>query len=82
MLVKNVIPGYVDWLINFTAFQDTLYFTNYDAGNYYLWRSDGTAAGTVAVTDPSGAQIKGTSTPYFTEVNGTLSSKAGRTVSQ
>ncbi|MBI4963444.1 MAG: DUF4347 domain-containing protein [Desulfomonile tiedjei] len=79
--VKDVATGGsgVEWLVNLTAFNDTLYFQNYDAGMYYLWRSDGTATGTVAVTDPSGATIRNTSTPYFTNVNGTLYFQGGTT---
>ncbi len=77
VLVKNVIAGYVDWLINFTAVDNTLYFVNYDAGNYYLWRSDGTAAGTVAVTDPSGVQVKDNQNSTFINVNGTLYFQGG-----
>jgi ELWxxDGT repeat protein len=37
---------------NLTAFNGTLYFTADDGGSgYELWRSDGTAAGTVRVLD-------------------------------
>ena len=78
VLVKDVEAGYVDWLTNFTAVENTLYFTNYSAGGNYVWRSDGTATGTVAVTDPSGATIKGSSSPYFTNVNGTLFFQGGQ----
>ena len=40
--------------LEFTVFKGALYFTALQDGNYYtLWKTDGTAAGTVMITDDS-----------------------------
>ncbi|WP_375327632.1 ELWxxDGT repeat protein [Microcystis sp. BLCC-F210] len=52
-LVKDIYPGsFGPYPSNLTARGNTLFFTAYDSVNgEELWRSDGTAAGTVAVAD-------------------------------
>ncbi|MCA2975504.1 MAG: M10 family metallopeptidase C-terminal domain-containing protein, partial [Microcystis sp. M110S1] len=54
-LVKDIYPGsFSPYPGNLTARGNTLFFTAYDSVNgEELWRSDGTAAGTVAVADIS-----------------------------
>ncbi|MFM7792129.1 MAG: ELWxxDGT repeat protein, partial [Microcystis panniformis] len=52
-LVKDIYPGsFGPYPSNLTARGNTLFFTAYDSVNgEELWRSDGTAAGTVRVAD-------------------------------
>jgi ELWxxDGT repeat protein len=54
-LVKDIYPGsFGPYPGNLTALGNTLFFTAYDSVNgEELWRSDGTAAGTVRVADIS-----------------------------
>ncbi|WP_254066404.1 ELWxxDGT repeat protein, partial [Microcystis aeruginosa] len=72
-LVKDINPGSSgSFLGNLTARGNTLFFTAYDSVNgEELWRSDGTAAGTVLVKDivPS---FYGSSSRYLTAVGSTL----------
>ncbi|MBA4192738.1 MAG: hypothetical protein C0467_32635, partial [Planctomycetaceae bacterium] len=72
-LVKDIVPGSgAGNPRNFTNVNGTLFFSAFDGTNgYELWKSDGTAAGTVLVKDIN----SGASSSYptnLTNVNGTL----------
>src|SRR5262249_38731811 len=85
MLVKNIRPGGTaaatssSYPINLTNIGGTLFFTANDGVNgNELWKSDGTANGTMLVKDinpgsgSSTATYFGNANAYFTNVNGTL----------
>ena len=79
VLIKDINPGPLDGLIlslgigtGLTAVNGTLFFTA-DDGNTgsELWKSDGTAAGTVMVKDINPG-LSGSGPSWLTDVNGTL----------
>jgi ELWxxDGT repeat protein len=77
MMVSDILPGSGSSFTSanpyMTNVNGTLFFSAYDITHgYTLWKSDGTAAGTVIVSslDPS-------SPSYLTNVNGTLFFNAG-----
>ncbi|MEG4914588.1 ELWxxDGT repeat protein [Microcoleus sp. B7-D4] len=78
VLVKDINPGVNSGLShkydgNFTNVNGTLYFTADDGTNgYELWKSDGTAAGTVLVKDINPGTSAFLGFPYMENVNGTL----------
>lgn len=77
-LVKDIVPGYGDNIQQLTNVNGTLFFTANDKlpSNTRLWKSDGTAAGTVLVKDINPEDIyPGVNHSYpqdFINANGTL----------
>jgi len=68
-LVKDINPGSVGSYPGFlTAVGNTLFFQAYDGNDIELWKSDGTASGTVLVADISFGDFS----PYLTAVGNTL----------
>jgi len=77
VLVKDINPGVNSGLRsydgNFTNVNGTVYFAADDGTNgYELWKSDGTAAGTVLVKDINPGTGSLSSLPDIENVNGTL----------
>ncbi|MFC1746118.1 ELWxxDGT repeat protein [Candidatus Riflebacteria bacterium] len=77
IMVKDIYPGvgegpYSSYPTRLTDVNGTLFFSAQDSTNgYELWKSDGTAAGTVLVKDVRAGS--GNSSPLkLTDVNGTL----------
>ena len=67
-LVKDINPGSVGSSPGFlTAVGNTLFFQTYDGNDIELWKSDGTASGTVLVADISFGDFP----PYLTAVGNT-----------
>jgi ELWxxDGT repeat protein len=58
-------------VLNFASVNGKLYFTAFGADEYYFWKTDGTAAGTVPLTiaKPLGGAVV---TPFFTYYNGSV----------
>jgi trimeric autotransporter adhesin len=70
VLVKNINAGVADDLTYFTGSGNTVYFNKGWSTSAALWSSDGTDAGTGAVTSGTGSAV--TATANMTDVNGTL----------
>lgn len=77
VLVKDMTPGeagshgedpFMAPISNFTNIKGSLYFTAYQNDTYYIWRSDGTTAGTTVLQPSMGPGIN-TSLPLFTFLN-------------
>ena len=78
-MVKDIVPGSGgSALENLTNVNGTLYFAA-DDGTHgsELWKSDGTAAGTVMVKDDHTWGVWSYAPSYLTNVNGTLYFRAG-----
>ncbi|GCA72918.1 hypothetical protein MiYa_04473 [Microcystis aeruginosa NIES-2519] len=73
-LVKDILPGaYSSGPGRLTALSNTLFFSANDGvKGTELWRSDGTAAGTVLVGDIAPPGFSGSSPRYLTAVGSTL----------
>ena len=73
-MVKDINSGSgYSYANDLTAVGNTLYFRAYDGTNgFELWKSDGTASGTVMVKDIYSGSGSGTPDPEFTAVGNTL----------
>ncbi|MCB2199954.1 T9SS type A sorting domain-containing protein [bacterium] len=56
-LVEDITPSGDSMFIGFVVMNNTLYFAAYDGMNAYIYRSDGTSAGTYDFTDPTGTAM-------------------------
>jgi ELWxxDGT repeat protein len=80
VLVKDMTPGssgsngeydFTYKMGNFTNINGTLFYTAYKNNDYYIWKSDGTTAGTVTLQIANGPGIAQPK-PKFTVMNGRI----------
>ncbi|MBT1702301.1 ELWxxDGT repeat protein [Chryseosolibacter indicus] len=78
VLVKDMTPGkpgshgeqdFTHQMANFTNINGTLFYTAYQYNDYYVWKSDGTTAGTIPLFIAHGPGI-GQPRPDFTLLDG------------
>lgn len=78
MLVKDMTPGkpgshgeqaFTHQMANFTEINGVLFYTAYQYNDYYVWKSDGTTAGTIPLFIARGPGI-GQPRPDFTLLDG------------
>jgi ELWxxDGT repeat protein len=78
VMVKDMTPGapgshgeqmFTHRIANFTSIGTYLYFTAYQYDDYFVWKSDGTTAGTTPLFEAGGPGI-GQPRPLFTLANG------------
>lgn len=78
LLIKDMTPGAAGSngeqsgqhkMANFTSINGRVYYTAYDRNTYMIWITDGTTAGTVAITPAYGA-VNEQPRPRFVAMNG------------